>query len=521
MRSTVTRVQDWSRALSLSAAQTDRTHDGPPTEPPAELDVLIVGAGLSGIGLAHYMAKKRPRERFAIVDARNAVGGTWDQFRYPGVRSDSDLHTLGYTFKPWTRRNTIAEADEILEYLEEALDDADNRQHVYLGIRVVSANFDTTSAIWTVVLERSDTKQRSSIRARFLFSAAGYFSHTSGYSPSFAGEGDFTGEIVHPQHWPEALDYTGKHVVIIGSGATAVTMVPAMADSAASVTMLQRSPSYLVTVPRENAFANKLKRFVPSRVAWPIARRVSIARSLESYNKTREFPDAVRQGIRAATIQSLPKGYDVDTHFSPSYNPWDERLCAVPNGDFFAAISAGGAQVVTAQIERFTPHGIQLTSGEHLDADIIVTATGLRLQAFGAIQLSVDGADLDVHDSLVFKGFMVEGIPNFAFTYGYTNYSWTLKADLVSAHFCRLLAYMSRKGMATVVPVVDDPNIERVPFFDMRSGYIRRGMDSFPQQGTSGPWTLKQDYEVDRERLQKSAVDHPALHFSPAVRGAK
>ena len=487
------------------------------------VDVLIVGAGISGIGLGHYLVTMLPGHTFAIVDGRDAIGGTWDLFRYPGIRSDSDLHTFGYEFKPWTSDNAIADADEILNYLHEAIDEDGLAKRIYLQHKVIRANFDSGTARWTVTFERGG--QQWDITCNFLFGATGYYNYAEGNAPHFEGQEDFQGKIVHPQFWPENLDYAGKNVVVIGSGATAVTLIPAMADTAGHLTMLQRSPSYVMPLPRKDPLANSLRKVLPPKAAYAAARRFNIGKGRFIYNLCQKQPKIAKRIIRRANVTFLPKDFDVATHFNPSYNPWDQRLCAVPDADLFKVIAKGKADVVTDKIVRFTKTGILLESGRELPADIIVTATGLKLQLFGGIEVSVDGEVKDAHDCLVYKSFMLSGIPNLAFSFGYTNSSWTLKVDLVCEHLCRLLKYMDSRGYTTVVPVADDPSMGRRPMLDFEAGYILRAIDEFPQQGTSGPWTIEMDYWADHSRLRKGAVEDPALRFStakpvPATAGA-
>ena len=477
------------------------------------VDVLIVGAGISGIGLGHHLTTKQPGRSFAIVDGRDAIGGTWDLFRYPGIRSDSDLHTFGYEFKPWTSKNAIADAHEILDYLHEAIAENDLARRIYLGYRVIRADFSSEDAKWTVTLQRTHSGEQFDVTCNVLFSAAGYYDYAGGHSPHFEGREDFGGRVVHPQAWPEDLDYTGKKVVVIGSGATAVTLIPAMADQAAHVTMLQRSPSYVLPIPRQDPIANTLNRLLPEDIAYRITRRINIARQRLIYKASRRYPKLVRGLIRSIVSHALPDGYAVDTHFKPQYNPWDQRLCMVPDSDLFKAIGTGKASVVTDRIVRFTKRGILLESGQELDADIIVTATGLKLLAFGGMQLSVDGQPVNVGDRLAYKSMMLSEVPNFAFAFGYTNSSWTLKVDLVCDHLCRLLAHMDRHGYTTVTPVADDLTMTRRPFLDFAAGYVQRSIDLFPKQGSRGPWTVEMNYAADRARLRNGPVEDPALQF--------
>ena len=490
-----------------------------PVEPlTGHVDVLIVGAGISGIGLGHYLVNRLPGKTFAIVDSRDAIGGTWDLFRYPGIRSDSDLHTFGYEFKPWTSDNAIADADEILKYLHEAIDEDGLARRIHLHHKVLRADFASETARWTVTLERDGKSWE--VTCDFLFAATGYYDYTAGYTPHFEGREEFEGVVVHPQAWPADLDYAGKKVVVIGSGATAVTLIPAMASTAAHITMLQRSPSYVMPLPRKDPIANGLRKLLPEKAAYAAARRFNIGKQRFIYNLCQRRPRLARRLIRAINVKALPEGYDVDTHFNPAYNPWDQRMCAVPDADLFRAIGQGKASVVTDRIVRFTKNGILLESGRELAADIIVTATGLQLLAFGGITLSVDGTPVDLADCLAYKGLMLSGVPNFAFAIGYTNSSWTLKVDLVCEHLCRLLAYLDQHGFTSVVPVADDPAVQRRPLLDFSAGYVLRSMDGFPKQGSSGPWTIAMDYWSDFERLRKGPVEDAALRFATVDRAS-
>ncbi|HEX6390135.1 MAG TPA: NAD(P)/FAD-dependent oxidoreductase [Solirubrobacteraceae bacterium] len=475
------------------------------------VDVLIVGAGISGIGAACHLKTKVPHKTFAILEGREAIGGTWDLFRYPGIRSDSDLHTFAYEFKPWTHEKAIADAGAILDYIREAAEEHDVLPHVRFGHKVLGASWSSQDARWTVQVQHGD--ETFALTCSVLFSAAGYYSYESGFSPQFAGSEDFAGPIIHPQQWPEDLDYAGKRVVVIGSGATAVTLVPAMTDKAAHVTMLQRSPSYVLTVPAKDPIANGLRRFLGDERAYRITRRINIARQRLVYDLSRRYPRFVRALIRATVKQQLPAGYAVDTHFKPKYNPWDERLCAVPDGDLFKAIRAGRASVVTDHIERFTERGILLKSGRELEADVIVTATGLNLQAFGGIAMAVDGREVRLGETVTYKSMMLSGVPNFAFAVGYTNSSWTLKVDLVCDHLCRMLAHMEARGLDTVTPVLEDTAMERRPLLDFQAGYVQRAVEAFPKQGSQGPWTVEMSYARDRDRLRKGPVEDAALRF--------
>ncbi|MDW8803306.1 NAD(P)/FAD-dependent oxidoreductase [Streptomyces scabiei] len=483
------------------------------------VDVLIVGAGISGIDTAYHLKTKQPGRTFAIVDARDAIGGTWDLFRYPGIRSDADMQSFGFGFKPWTKDNAIADAHEILDYLREAIAENGLDRHLHLGHKVLGADFSSDTAHWTVTLERTHDGEQFDVTCGVLFSAAGYYDYAGGHTPRFEGREDFRGPVLHPQQWPEDLDYAGKKVVVIGSGATAVTLLPSMAGTAGHITMLQRSPSYVLPVPRRDPIANTLRRLLPETVAYGISRRLNTNRQRLILAASRRYPRQMRGLIRKLNARALPAGYAVDTHFNPRYNPWDQRLCVVPDSDLFKAVSSGAASVVTERITRFTERGILLESGNELEADIIVTATGLNMLPFGGIALHVDGLAVDLHEHFIYKSMMVSGVPNFAFALGYTTNAWTLKVDLVADHLCRLLAHMDRHGYATVTPVADDPSLTGGPFLDMDTAYINRAMHLFPQRGSHGPWTVSQDYALDRARLGTGPVEDPALRFTAAEVG--
>jgi cation diffusion facilitator CzcD-associated flavoprotein CzcO len=477
-----------------------------------QVDVLIIGAGISGIGAAYHLKTRTPGTTFAVVEGRDAIGGTWGLFRYPGIRSDSDMPTFGYAHKPWTHRNSIAEARSILDYLQETVRENGLDRHIHFGHRVLAAEFSSATGRWTVTARRGDEVVEFS--ARFLFSGTGYYDYAAGHTPDFAGIDDFSGRVVHPQHWPEDLDYTGQKVVVIGSGATAVTLVPSMAGRAEHVTMLQRSPSYVLSLPAADPIANLLHRVLGPDRAYPIIRRKNIHQQRAIFKLCKRYPKLMRRLLMADVRRRLPEGYDVDTHFGPRYDPWDQRLCMVPDGDLFAAISSGGASVVTDRIDRFTPTGIRLESGAEIEADIVVTATGLNIMPLGGIGLSVDGQAVELSETTVYKSMMLSGVPNLAFAIGYTNISWTLKVDIVCEHFCRLLEHMDATGQDTVVPVLDDADMERGPLLDLNSGYVQRRIASFPKAGTRAPWTAAMAYETDVERLRQGPVEDPALRFT-------
>jgi cation diffusion facilitator CzcD-associated flavoprotein CzcO len=477
------------------------------------VDVLIVGAGISGIGAAYYLQRDRPGTSFAIIEARGAIGGTWDLFRYPGIRSDSDLHTFGYEFKPWVHDKAIAGADAILDYLTETVEENHLGQKIRFNRRVVGATWSSRDAEWRVDIEH-DEGRRESMRCRWLFCASGYYRYDQGYRPAFPNEERFGGIVVHPQHWPEDLDYTDKRVVVIGSGATAITLVPAMTDRAAHVTMLQRTPSYVLPIPSEDAVANRLRELLPKTWAYALVRRKNIAQQRLIWRLCRRYPRVARRIIRAINARQLPRGYPVDKHFNPPYDPWDQRLCAVTDGDLFKAIREGSASVVTDRIATFTETGIELASGESLEADIIVTATGLNLLPFGGIELAVDGDPVRIPETIAFKGMMLSGVPNFAYAIGYTNSSWTLKVGLLCEHFCRLLAHMDEHGYDTCTAVPSDPNMKTRPLLDFGAGYVQRSIGELPRQGEDMPWLTSMDYHSDVKLLRMDSVVDPELQFA-------
>ncbi|MFF6902744.1 flavin-containing monooxygenase [Streptomyces hydrogenans] len=496
----------------MTNTRTTRTPS--PSTPPSDVDVLIVGAGISGIGAAAHLTSLRPGTSFAILESRDAIGGTWDLFRYPGIRSDSDMTTFGYGFRPWTHRKSIADGHLILDYLRQTVTEHGLTRHIRFGHRVVSAEFSSTTRRWTVTTHQSGSRKKARFTARFLFLGTGMYDHDAGFTPEFAGIEDFTGTVVHPQHWPADLDHTGKRVIVIGSGATAVTLIPSMARTAEHVTMLQRSPSYVFSLPAHDAVAHVLRSLVGHRRAHQVVRRKNIFLTRAVYKASRRAPKLMRKLLIANVRRQLPGHFDVDTHFTPRYDPWDQRLCVVPDGDLFKALSTGRASVVTDHIDRFTKTGIRLKSGQELTGDIVVTATGLTMSPFGKIRLSVDGRETQPSDTMAYKAMMLSGVPNLVFALGYTNLSWTLKVDLVCEHFCRLLDHMDTHGYDTVEPVLDDPAVERVPYMDLSSNYVLRGIREFPRAGTSGPWTVEMAYERDVERLREGPVEDGALRFT-------
>ncbi|HEX6023428.1 MAG TPA: NAD(P)/FAD-dependent oxidoreductase [Solirubrobacter sp.] len=473
------------------------------------VDVLIVGAGLSGIGAAHHLQERLPHKTYAVFEARDTIGGTWDLFRYPGVRSDSDMFTLGYRFRPWVDAKALADGPSILEYVRDTAREAGIDRHIRFRHRVRRASWSSDDARWTI-----ETEGRPAITCNFLYVCGGYYRYDQGYLPEFEDIDSFQGRVVHPQFWPEDLECEGKRIVVIGSGATAVTLVPALAERAARVSMVQRSPTYIISIPSIDPIANALRKALGPRGSYPLARWKNVAVSTLIYELCQRRPRMMRALIRRGVMKALPAGYDVDTHFNPRYGPWDQRLCLVPDGDLFKAISAGRAEMVTDTIERFTPTGLRLESGRELEADIIVTATGLNLLAFGGIELVVDGEPVSLPDKLAYKGMMLSDVPNFVFTVGYTNASWTLKADLVAEYVCRLLREMDRGGHRACVPVADDPTVERRPLLDFAAGYVQRSVHLFPKSGSRPPWRLGMSYAVDVVKLRYGALRDGALRFA-------
>ncbi|HWE53308.1 MAG TPA: NAD(P)/FAD-dependent oxidoreductase [Bryobacteraceae bacterium] len=480
-------------------------------------DVLIVGAGLSGIDAAHHLQKLCPAKSYVILEQRERIGGTWDLFRYPGIRSDSDMLTMGYSFRPWLSPQAISPGNDIREYIAATARDEGIDRHIRFGHRIVRAAWSSETATWSVEALRKAPDGREepvTLTCNFLFSCAGYYRYSAGYTPEFPGAENFRGTVVHPQAWPENLDYAGKRVVIIGSGATAVTLVPAMAKTAAKVTMLQRSPTYIVSAPAQDKIANWLRARLPAMWAYRLSRWKNVAFMTYVYQLAQRYPGFVTAGIIKKVSEHLGAEYDVATHFTPRYKPWEQRLCLVPDADLFQAIKSGRAEVVTDRIAAFTECGIQLQSGRELEADIIVTATGLVLQAFGGIDLSVDGRAVDLSKTLAYKGVMVSGVPNLASVFGYINASWTLKADLICAWVCRLLNFMDRKRVRQAMPESGE-ECAAAPFVEnFSSGYMQRALTSWPKQGSDKPWRVYQNYLRDAFTLKLDSFDDGALRFS-------
>jgi monooxygenase len=477
-------------------------------------DVLIVGAGLSGIGAAWHLRDKCPGKTFAILEGRDAIGGTWDLFRYPGIRSDSDMYTLGYNFKPWTEPKIIADGASIRRYVQETATETGIDKQIRFGHKVVSAAWSSETATWTVQVQDKATGQTKSMVCNFLMMCSGYYNYEQGFTPEFKGKEAFKGQFIHPQQWPKDLNYTGKRVVVIGSGATAVTIVPSMADKAQHVTMLQRTPSYVVTVPQRDKMAEFMRKFMPEMWVYRFGRTRNILLTSAMFRLSRRFPNATRKMLQKQVAMQLGPQFDMK-HFTPPYNPWDQRLCAVPNGDMFRILKQGKASIVTDHIDHITENGIKLKSGKELLADIIISATGLNLQLFGGMQVTVDGKALEMKDTVSYKGLMFSNIPNLSNTMGYTNASWTLKADLIAEYVCRLLKHMDETGTRICAPLLKDASeIGLSPFMDMTSGYFQRSIHSLPQTGTKAPWNLFQNYALDMNLLRNGTLEDGAMTFT-------
>lgn len=481
-------------------------------------DVVIVGAGISGIGAACHLQRSCPDLSFVILEGRQGIGGTWDLFRYPGVRSDSDMHTLGFEFKPWTADTAIADGPSILAYLNETVDEHDLAGHIRFGHRVRRVEWSTADARWTV-RATADGGQPVTIAARFLFICAGYYSYDAGHTPEFAGRQRFTGTVVHPQQWPSDLDHRGARVIVIGSGATAMTLVPALAADAAQVTMVQRSPTYVVSRPSRDVIANVLRRVLPEKLAYRLTRAKNIRLQQLVYRRTRTSPEKVAKVLLKGVRKGLGAQFDIARHFTPTYHPWDQRLCLIPDGDLFAAINSGKAAVVTGQIETFTPGGLRMSDGQQLDADIIVTATGLELVTLGEIAIEIDGVEIDIADTWSYRGLGYSDVPNLFSWFGYINASWTLRADLVSRFACRVLQHMADTGTAVCTPRLrpSDQGMAARPWItDFSAGYIQRVIERLPKQGDRPPWTNPQNYDHDRRTLLGEALSDGVLQFSTA-----
>lgn len=483
-------------------------------------DVLIIGAGLSGIGAGYHLQTHCPARSFAILEARNAIGGTWDLFRYPGIRSDSDMYTLGYAFKPWREGKAIADGPAILNYVKATARESNLEQKIHYNHRATRYSWSSRDALWTVETDNTVTGATERFTCNFLLNCSGYYRYDEGYTPEFKGCETFRGKIIHPQHWPETLDYAGKRVVVIGSGATAVTLVPSMTKTAAHVTMLQRSPTYIVALPDVDPIAQTLNRLLPAKLAYGLTRWKNVSMQTLFYQACRRYPALIRKLLRKHLKSQLGPDIDIDTHFNPSYNPWDQRLCLVPNGDLFRSLRRGDASVVTDHIDCFTETGVRLASGRELEADIIVTATGLNLVALGGAELVVDGEKRALPDTMSYKGMMLSDVPNLALVVGYTNASWTLKADLTDEYVCRLINFMDQHGYDYCTPKAD-PFVQSAPFLDLNSGYVQRALDHLPKQGDRAPWKLYQNYLFDLLKLRYGSVTDQVMTFSRAADSPK
>jgi len=483
------------------------------------VDVLIIGAGISGIGAAYHLQKHCPDKSYAIIEERSAVGGTWDLFRYPGIRSDSDMYTFGFNFKPWTSSKTIAPGDEIREYIAEAASENGIDKHIVFERKVVSTSWCSKTALWTTQVENLASGEIEEFTSRLFYSCAGYYNYSEGFTPEFKNAASFSGQLVHPQHWPQDLDYTDKNIVVIGSGATAITLVPALAQSAAKVTMLQRSPTYMASRPSEDALSNLLRRVLPAKLAYSINRWRSVMFGIVTYRLAKAKPERLKHYLIGQLKKALGSEFDVKKHFTPSYKPWDQRICAVTDGDLFEAINNGSADVVTDHIESFNSSGIALKSGQELKADIIVTATGLKAELLQGFKITVDNAVINPADHYCYKGMMLSGLPNFVLSMGYTNASWTLKSDLVSEYVCRILKHMDKQQHDFFMPALPTTPLDDEPIVDFSSGYITRALKMMPKQAKQKPWKLHQNYILDRITLGYTSVNDDCMTFNK--RGAK
>ena len=483
-------------------------------------DVLIIGAGLSGIGTACHVLAEFPRKTIAVLERRERLGGTWDLFRYPGVRSDSDMFTFGYKFRPWQDAKVLADGPSIRQYIADTAEDFGVDDKIHYGLKVVNADWSSPQSRWTVTTLHEASGEMRTYSCNYLISCTGYYNYDAGYLPNFPGVEQFTGRCVHPQHWPEDLDYTGKKVVVIGSGATAVTLVPAMVGDAEHVTMLQRSPSYIFSLPAVDKISEVLGRFLPDRWVYAFGRKRNIAIQRRMYLACRRWPAQMRRLLLWQVRRHVGPSVDV-SHFTPKYMPWDQRLCAVPNGDLFKVLASGEASVVTDQIDTFTEKGILLKSGRELEADIIVTATGLNIQMLGGMKLSVDGEAHELHDRMTYKGVLVENLPNLAWIIGYTNASWTLKSDIAGAYLCRLFKHMDDNGHTVATPRdIENCALDIGMFDQLNSGYVKRGQDTLPRQGSKHPWQVLMHYEKDSKTLLEDPVEDGVLRFERTPIGA-
>ncbi|MEC9392892.1 MAG: NAD(P)/FAD-dependent oxidoreductase [Pseudomonadota bacterium] len=482
-----------------------------------KFDVLVVGAGISGIGAGYHLQKKCPGASYVVLEGRDKIGGTWDLFKYPGIRSDSDMYTLGFRFKPWKEQEAIADAPSILNYLNETVEQFNIKEKIRFGKYVRNATWSSSSSSWTVDVEDKSTNEITQLSCNFIFMCSGYYSYKEGYTPEFKGIEDFKGDVIHPQEWDENYDYSGKKVVVVGSGATAVTLVPEMAKKAGHVTMLQRSPTYVVSAPEKDKMANNLRKYLPLKLSYLIIRWRNILRQQYYFRLCRKYPQGVKRAIIREVKKALGSDYDVEKHFTPDYNPWEQRMCLVPDGDLFDQIRKGNASVVTDHIDKFTEKGILLKSGKEIITDIIITATGLNLEMLSNINLTVDNKPIDISQTITYKGMMYSGIPNFASTFGYTNASWTLGADLTSEYVCRVINHMKKKNYNVACPE-NDSNVETDPdYLNLTSGYIKRAQHIFPQQGKESPWRNNQNFLKDVFQIRYGRIDDGEITFSKSI----
>jgi monooxygenase len=481
------------------------------------VDVIIVGAGLSGIGAGYHLQKQCPDKSYLILEAREQMGGTWDLFKYPGIRSDSDMHTLGYKFKPWRAEKAIAEGPAILEYINETARENNISKNIRYRHRVNKASWSSEKSLWTIGIQQGDDQEDIHYTCKYLLMCAGYYRYKEGFTPEFPGREQFGGKLIHPQLWPEDLDYKNKKIVIVGSGATAVTLMPVLAEQAEHVTMLQRSPTYMMSRPFVDKFANFLRKIMPEKWAYAVTRWKNITRGDWFYKRTRTSPDKVKEMIFDALRKELDADYDIEKHFTPSYDPWDQRMCLVPDGDLFVSLNSGKSSIVTDQIDTFTPAGIKLQSGKELEADIIISATGLNMVQMGEAEFEVDGKIIDFSKTWTYKGLMFSGVPNLVSTFGYINASWTLGADLTAEYFCRMINHMESDGYNQVTPALREQDQNMVPrpwIDDFSAGYMQRVMPLFPRQGDKAPWLNTQDYKADKKLRGKARFDDGALIFT-------
>ncbi len=476
-------------------------------------DVIIVGAGISGISAAYYLQEQCPDKSFAMLEGRGSIGGTWDLFKYPGIRSDSDMYTLGFAFRPWTSRKAIADGEDIMTYLHETKEELGLEDKIKFHHMVKSAQWSSEQSTWTLGVSIAGHEEVQYYTCNFLSMCSGYYDYEQGYLPDYKGKDDYKGTFIHPQFWPEDLDYADKKIIVIGSGATAVTLVPQLAKKAEKVTLLQRSPTYIATAPSVDKIALWTKRILPDGIAYNVSRCRKILVQRFSYAIARKYPNFMKKLIIAGVKKELGDDYDL-RHFTPRYNPWDQRFCIVPDSDLFESIRTGKSEMVTDHIDSFTSSGIQLESGDHLEADIIVSATGLQLKYLAGVEFQVDGKEIRGPELVAYKSMMFSGVPNMALAFGYTNASWTLKCDLTNRYFAKMIKYMTKKGYKKAVPVVQDPDMELLPFLDFSSGYVQRFIDQMPKSGTKAPWKLKQNYIFDRVTINMSKIDDGVMQFS-------